>query len=50
MKELLLMNGHGVYVWTTYAIFSILVIALTLRPFFLRSRLRKKILQHEDSE
>lgn len=43
--DLLFMNGHGVYVWSAYAIGFVIVAALVWSPLSRHAQLRQQILQ-----
>lgn len=43
LRELLWMSGHGPYVWSAYAIVSIVLIVLLAQPLSRRSRILARV-------
>lgn len=50
LLDLFLMNGHGAYVWSAYAIGFIVLAALVIQPLSRHAQLRKNILRQLDEE
>jgi len=45
-QDLLFMNGHGIYVWSAYAIGFAVLAGLVWQPLVRQKRLHREILQH----
>ncbi|WP_295803006.1 heme exporter protein CcmD [uncultured Microbulbifer sp.] len=43
--EFLAMNGHGPYVWVSYLVAAVVMIALAVAPLVIRRRLRREVAQ-----
>ncbi len=53
-QALMMMEGHGPYVWTCYAVFFVLMIALVVwsvrqRKALIRQQLRQQVLQQRQT-
>jgi heme exporter protein CcmD len=50
VQDLLFMNGHGIYVWSAYAIGFTVLSGLVLRSLYRQKHLQHEILRHSIEE
>ncbi len=50
LRDLLLMNGHGAYVWSAYLIGYAVLVGLVCHPLMRHKQLRKQILRQQEQD
>lgn len=45
LADFLAMNGHGPYVWASYLVAALVMVALVVAPLLIRRRLRREFAQ-----